>query len=121
MNYESKKTVDSIQYPGVRFKIWRISFGRRLALANRVREIGQKLDFHRAGNTTEDAVEAAVMAGEIDRLYLEWGFAGIEGIGIDGQEPDAQLLADAGPEDLSREIIAAIKHESCLSQEERKN
>lgn len=121
MTYESTVTSDSRTYGGVRFTIRRMSFGRRLELARRVREAGHKLDFARAGSSTEDALEAASIGGAIDRLVIEWGLAGIEGLEIDGAAADAAALIERGPEELAREIAEAVKRECGLSEDERKN
>jgi hypothetical protein len=121
MNYESVLTMESRVCGGVRFTIGRMSFGRRIELARRVREISHKLDFAQAGNTPADSVEAAVITGEVDRVCIEWGLKGIEGLEIDGREATTQALIEAGPEDLCREIARAVKHECGLTEEERKN
>jgi hypothetical protein len=40
---------------------------------------------------------------------------------LDGQPATPETLAAAGPEDLCREVVAAIKAESGLTEAERKN
>ena len=121
MTYESTVTSESRACPGVRFTIRRMSFGRRLELARRVREAGHKLDFVRAGTTTADALEAASISGAIDRLLIEWGLASVEGLEIDGAAAMLPTVIDCGPEALAREIAEAVKRECGLSEEERKN
>jgi hypothetical protein len=54
-------------------------------------------------------------------LYLRWGLVALEGLEVDGLEASTDALIEAGPELLCREIVAAIKRESSLSEEERKN
>jgi hypothetical protein len=66
-------------------------------------------------------VEAALAASEIDRVYVSWGLAGVEGLEIDGRPATAELLLDAGPESLVSEALALIRREAGLSEEERKN
>jgi ribosomal protein S12 methylthiotransferase accessory factor YcaO len=98
-----------------------MSFGRRIDLARRIREIGCKIEFLDAGSDVREKLEAAVLAVEIDRTYLEWGLAGIEGLKIDGEMATAATLIEKGPADLASEILARIKTESGLTEDERKN
>jgi hypothetical protein len=121
MNYESILEIESQAFKGVRFTITRMSFGRRIELAKRVREIASKLEFSRASGTAQDSVEAAVISGEVDRAYLGWGLVKVDGVQIDGCPANPDTIADAGPEELCREIVAAIKHECGLTETERKN
>jgi hypothetical protein len=69
--YESVAWFEAEAVPGVRYAIARISFGRRIELARRIREIGRKLEFLEAGSDMREKLEAAVVAAEIDRGYLE--------------------------------------------------
>jgi hypothetical protein len=120
-SYESSAWFDAETHAGVRFAIVRMSFGRRIDLARRIREIGRKIEFLDAGNDVREKLEAAVLAVEIDRTYLEWGLAGIEGLKIDGETATAATLIEKGPADLATEILARIKAESGLNEDERKN
>lgn len=119
--YESHRTIASSCLPGVRFTITRMSFGRRIELGRRVRDLGQKIEFLDAGEDLRERIEANVLAGEIDRLYLEWGLRDVSGLWLDGEQATPELLIDRGPEDLTREILRAIKGECGLTEEERKN
>jgi hypothetical protein len=121
MNYQSVLDIESQTCHGVRFTITRMSFGRRIELAKRVREIAHKLEFSRASEAAQDAVDAAVIAGEVDRTCLDWGLVKVDGLEIDGVPAKPETLAEAGPEALCREIVTAIKHECGLTEEERKN
>jgi hypothetical protein len=121
MQYESVVKFESCCIPGVRYTIYKMSFGRRLELTRRVREIGMKLEFHVAGTGVKEQIEATVLAVEIDRLYLSWGLSAIEGLEIDGRTATPELLVSSGPEDLSREILAAIRGQCGLTDDERKN
>ena len=58
---------------------------------------------------------------QIDRLYLEWGLQAIDGLSIDGEAATPRLLIEQGPESLTREIVARIRGECHLSEDERKN
>ena len=71
--------------PGVKFAIHRISFGRRMELSRRVREISRKAEFLEAGTELHEKIEANILAQEIDAMYLQWGLVSIEGLIIDGE------------------------------------
>ena len=120
-HYASRIEAAAEGYPGVRYTIRRMSFGRRLELLQRIRGLGQRLEYLNAGATAAEKLEAAAAAAEVDREYLRWGLESIEGLRIDGEPADVEALAERGPEDLCREIVARIRAESGLSGEERKN
>lgn len=111
----------SERYAGVRYEIRRVSFGGRIELARRIREIGRRAEYLEAGTDVRDKLEATVLAAEIDRVYLEWGLAGVEGLEIDGAAATAESLIDHGPVGLAEEILARIKGECGLTDDERKN
>jgi hypothetical protein len=120
-NYVSSVWFDSETRAGVRFGILRISFGRRIELARRIREIGRKAEFLEASGDAREKLEATVLAAEIDRAYLEWGLIGVEGIEIDGAAATAGSVIEAGPVELTAEILSRIKRECGLTEDERKN
>ena len=119
--YESTAWFDAESRQGVRYAVARISFGRRIELARRIREIGRKLEFLEAASDAREKLEATVLAGEIDRAYLEWGLIGVEGLEIDGVAATPLTLIETGPADLANEILTRIKAECGLSEDERKN
>ncbi|HLX44663.1 MAG TPA: hypothetical protein VKR43_14555 [Bryobacteraceae bacterium] len=119
--YASSVWLDSETRAGVRFGILRISFGRRIELARRIREIGRKAEFLEASGDARERLEATVLGAEIDRAYLEWGLIGVEGMEIDGAAATAESLIEAGPVELMAEILARIKRECGLTEDERKN
>ena len=121
MQYESTTTISSDVIDGVRFTIARMTFGRRIELMRLVRQLAAKVEFARAGEKAEDAIAASLIGAEVDELYLRWGFKAIQGLEIDGREADVESLIASGPESLCREMIAAIKRECSLTEEERKN
>ncbi len=120
-HYDSVVSMASTSAPGVRFAIHRISFGRRMELSRRVREISRKAEFLEAGTELHEKIEANILALEIDAMYLQWGLAEIEGLIIDGETATATQLLEKGPEDLTREIVGAIRQQCGLSEAERKN
>jgi hypothetical protein len=121
VQYESIISLESKAAPGVRFAIHRISFGRRMELSRRVRELSRKAEFLAAGTEVHEKIEANILAQEIDAMYLQWGLVSITGIVIDGEPATAERFLEKGPEELVREVISAIKAQCGLSESERKN
>jgi hypothetical protein len=95
--------------------------GRRIELARRIRELGRKIEFLQASGTPGEQIEATLLKGEIERLYLEWGLDQIEALEIDGEAATPESLIESGPIELAEEILGRIKAECGLSQAERKN
>ncbi len=121
MDYASTVTIQSKVSEGVTYTIARMSFGRRIELTRRIRELGRKVEFLEAGDDIREELEATLLASEVERLYLEWGLREIGGLQIDGEEATIEALISDGPEGLCKEIVIAIKSECGLSEEERKN
>ena len=119
--YTSSAWFDAEACAGVRYAIVRVSFGRRIELARRIREVGRKMEYLEEASDSREKLEAAVLAGEIDRAFLEWGLIGVEGLTIDGTAATPQTLIEAGPIELATEILAHIKGASGLTENERKN
>lgn len=119
--WESRVWFDSAVVEGVRFEIVRVSFGRRIELARRIREIGRRLEYLEAGTEAREKMEATVLAAEIDRAYLEWGLAAVDGLAIDGEGATPEALIDRGPVELAQEILGRIKSECGMTEDERKN
>jgi hypothetical protein len=99
----------------------RISVVKRIELARRIREVGRKIEFLEAGQDPWEKLEAAVLAAEIDKAYLEWGLEEIQGLAIDGEPATPSALIENGPMDLAKEMLAQIKRECGLSEDQRKN
>ena len=121
MTYESVRTVESRVARGVSFTLAKISFGRRVELMRRVRELARRMEFLEAGQAPGDKMDAALLQTEIDRVFLTWGLRGVSGLELDGSDATPELLAEAGPEDLFREALAAVRAETGLTEAERKN
>jgi hypothetical protein len=119
--YESALTIESKVMPGVSFVINRISFGRRMELSRRIREITQRKDFLDAGSELDEKIEAGILAQEVDVMYLRWALVGVNGLEIDGEPATIDQVLNRGPEGLAREIVIAIKDQCGLSEAERKN
>jgi hypothetical protein len=123
--WDSRVWFDAVAMEGVRYEIVRVSFGRRIELARRIREIGRKMEYLEAGvtldNGARETLEATVLAAEIDRAYLEWGLVGIDGLEIDGEAATPEMVVDRGPVELAMEILRRIKSECGMTEDERKN
>ena len=120
-NYASEAVVESRVVPGVTFTIAKMSFARRVELVRRVRELARRTDFLAASGDTGDQMDAVLLGAEIERMYVAWGVKAVSGLVVDSREAGSELLAEAGPEELFREALAAVRRETGLSEEERKN
>jgi hypothetical protein len=118
---ESTRVVESRVAPGVRYTIAAMSFARRVELMNRVRELARRMEFQAAGEDAGQKMDAGLLRAEIDRLYVGWGLVAVAGLVVDGREADPALLVEAGPEELFREALIAVRTETGLTEEERKN
>src|SRR5947209_20013213 len=94
MTYGSSCWFDAESAAGVRYRIRRISVSRKIELARRVREIGRGVEFLEASGDAREQLEAAVLGGEIDRAYLEWGLEAVEGLTIDGEPGTPPLVIE---------------------------
>jgi hypothetical protein len=121
MEYRSEVEIESESVPGVRFRIARMSFARRMELIRRIRELAARAEFLEAGGGAEEKLDAALLAREVDRAYLSWGLMGVTGLDVDGEPATPETLIERGPEVLANEIAAAVKRECGLTAEERKN
>jgi hypothetical protein len=120
-SYESVVVIRSKAMPAVTFVINRISFGRRMDLSRRAREITKKAEFLDASSQLQDKIDASILAQEVDAMYLAWGLVSIEGLSIDGEAATGERLLERGPDEVTREIVGAIKEQCGLSDAERKN
>jgi hypothetical protein len=121
MVWQSTVNTPSKAHPGVEFVIVRMSFGRRLELMKRVRDLAARAEFFEAGCDEKNRMEASLLGAEMDRLYLEWGLAEVHGLELDGMPASPLALIERGPEDLFREALEAVRAECGLSEPERKN
>ena len=120
-NYSSAAVVKSRVVPGVTFTIAKMSFGRRVELMRRVRELARRTEFLAASEEAGEKMDSALLQAEIERLYVMWGVKAVSGLAVDGSIAGPELLAEAGPEELFREALAAVRRETGLNEEERKN
>jgi hypothetical protein len=107
--------------PGVEFVIARMTFGRRMELLKRVRDLAIRLEYFEAGREEKNRLEASLLGAQLDRLYIDWGLDEIRGLELDGAAATPLSLMERGPEELFNEALAAVKAECGLSEQERKN
>jgi hypothetical protein len=107
MNWTSRRIVASKERPGVEFVIALMTFGRRIELMRRVRDLA--------------GMEASLLGAEIDCLYIRWGLEEIRGLTLDGAPASVDALVEGGPEELFFEALTAVKAECGLDENERKN
>lgn len=119
--FESTRIVESRLAPGVKYTIAAMTFGRRVELMTRIREMTGRIEFLGASGEAGDKMDAGLLRAEVDRIYLAWGLKAIEGLVVDGRHADPAMLADSGPEELFYEAVAAVRAETGLTETERKN
>ena len=119
--WESRKIVRSELRPDVEYDVARMSFGRRLELMKKIRDLAARIEFFEAGQAESNRMEASLLAGEMDRVFLEWGLQGVSGLQVDGAPASVAALIENGPEDLVHEALGIIKAECGLNEAERKN
>ena len=106
---------------GVEFVIVRMTFGRRLELMKRVRDLAVRIEYCEAARDEKNRMEASLLGAEMDRLYLAWGLEEIRGLEIDGAAATPETFVEHGPEPLVYEALTASRDECGLSEAERKN
>jgi hypothetical protein len=120
-SWESRTIVVSESMPGVSFVIARMTFGRRLELMKRVRDLAARIEYFDAGRDEKNRMEASLLGAEMDKLYVAWGLEEVRGLVLDGEAATPESLVERGPEALLHEALAAIKAECGLTETERKN
>ncbi|HEV3334579.1 MAG TPA: hypothetical protein VG096_26505 [Bryobacteraceae bacterium] len=121
MTYESSELIESQLAQGVTFTIAKMSYGRRVELMRRIRELSRRFEFLSAGSEPGDKMDAALLETEINRMHLTWGLLAVSGLTLDGTQATPDLLAESGPEDLFHEALAAVQKQTGLTEAERKN
>src|SRR6202050_4710949 len=96
-SWQSRRLVESEARPGVEFVIARMTFGRRIELMRRVRDLAGRLEYFEAGRDAKNGMEASLLGAEIDRLYLRWGLEEVRGLELDGLPATVDALIDDGP------------------------
>jgi hypothetical protein len=119
-NFESVRWQTSRELPEVRFAVREPSLQKRIDLTRQLHELTLRNDFLASGKEMEQ-LELALAELLVQKLLVEWGLAGIEGLYIDGKPATPSQLIDTGPERLVAEIATAIRERCSLTEEERKN
>ena len=99
--YKSEAVVESRAMPGVTFTIAKMSFGRRVELMRRVRELARRMEFLAAGKDAGDKMDAALLQAEIDRLYVTWGVKAVTGWWWTGARRVRNCWRRPGPKNCS--------------------
>lgn len=120
-SWPTKRVVESKMHPGVQYTLARMTFGRRIELMRRVRDLAARLEFFEAGCDAKNGMEASLLGAEIDRLYVRWGVEGVRGLDLDHAPATVETMIESGPEDLFTEMLEAVRSECGLSETERKN
>jgi hypothetical protein len=121
VTYESAVWRESQHWPGVRFRVLRMSLMRRHRLMQELKALAPEEAFHKAHEGTTSEISAAELQARIDEQVIRTALLGIEGLSIDGEAATIESLIESGPESLAREIAEAIAEESSLNKDERKN
>ncbi len=120
--WQSRKIVRSELRPDVEYDVARMSFGRRLELMKKIRDLAARIEFFEAGQAESNRMEASLLAGEmvpcVSRIE---GLQGVSGLEVDGAPASVAALIENGPEDLVHEANGIIKAECGLNEAERKN
>ncbi len=119
-HYSSVIWHDSKVVRSVRYATRRVSLRQRIELTSKVRDLVLKHEFLKAGDAG-DQLEATLGELLVGKAYLEWGLHEIQGLTIDGEPGTVETVIEKGPEELTNEIVATIRAQLELSEEERKN
>ena len=92
-----------------------------MELMRRIREMAGRAEFLASGQGVEDKMDGALLQAEIERLYVAWGLKSVSGLVVDGRQASPETLLEDGPEELFREALAAVRAETGLNEQERKN
>jgi hypothetical protein len=118
--FESLRWVESKAMPRVRYAVRQPSLAQRIGLTKRLHELTLRHEFLANGNELHQ-LEIALADLLIQKLFVEWGLAQIDGLDIDGSPATVDSLIEKGPEHLVAEIAAQVRHECGLTDDERKN
>ena len=91
-SWTSRKVVASKARPGVAFVIALMTFGRRIELMRRVRDLAARLEYFEAGRDAKNGMEASLLSAEVDRLYLLWGLEEVKGLELDAAALPAAVI-----------------------------
>src|SRR5690242_18872097 len=118
MEYASVVEIESAERAGVRYRVARMSFGRRVELMRQVRELSRRVEFLDAGKSSGERMDAGLLRAEIDRMFVLWGLEAVSGIQLDGVDATPETIIERGPEELFREALAAVRAQTGLTDDE---
>jgi hypothetical protein len=148
MKYSSTLTVQSNAFPGVSFKLRKMSEARRSEFRLAIASIQDQIDANSRESARlmallpkdgdETAIDpqlqvqiegllrkqTALISGELNQAYVRWGLKSIDGLEHeDDDQPivDADALISVGPPELFVEIAEAIIRASGMSEADLKN
>src|SRR5437762_12725747 len=108
MTYEGTTRIESRVMPGVHFIVQKMSFGRRIELTRRVRELADREEVLSAGESPSEKLDASLLTAEMERAYLLWGLLEVGGLELDGTPATPESLISRAPEELFREALEAV-------------
>lgn len=114
-------TYDSSRYPGVSFSIRRMTLRQRIALIGELSQLYRERDFHAAGHSQLDRLNAQLNALRIDEVFLKWGVLAVRGLVIDDHTISPEDLCERAPEDLTAEILGRIRECISITADQEKN
>ena len=118
--FESLRWMESKSIPRVRYAVRRPSLAQRIELTRRLHELTLSHEFLANGNELHQ-LEMALAELLVQKLFVEWGLAQVDGLDIDGAPATVDSLIEKGPEEFVAEIAAQVRHECGLREDERKN
>lgn len=118
--FESVRWMESGTMPRVRYAIRQPSLAQRIELTKRLHALTLKNEFLAKGDELHE-LELALADLLVQKLFVEWGLARVDGLDIDGSPATVDSLIEKGPERLVAEIAERVRHECGLTDDERKN
>jgi len=117
----SYASFESEAYPGVEFRVRKMTLRQRIALLSELRELYQEAEFGKAGSSGSDQIRAQVSGLRIEERFLKWGVVQVQGLVVDGREVAVDELAEWAPEPLASEMLRRIAQCIGLTPGEEKN
>jgi hypothetical protein len=135
LDYETTRTVESTEFPGVTYSLYRMTEKRRrelrakVAQANKVMRdlMRQQGALMKQGDDDRDEMTLVelqekfdqVVGEELNPAYVLWGVQKIAGLSIRGQELGVEDWAE-WPSALFEEVLAAVKAEAEMNGSAKK-
>jgi hypothetical protein len=94
---------------------------QRIKLIGELSQLYRAHDFHTAGSSPLDQLNAQLNALRIDEVVLKWGVIAVHGLVIDGHTVGPDELSERAPEELTAEILSRIRECISISVDQEKN